>query len=55
MGAHYFKHNKVPLFARKPWNINVLRSAALKLASVPVRSYYCVIKYSFVNVCVKFH
>ena len=41
MGAHDFKHYKVPLFARKPGNINVLRSAAPKLALVPASRYYC--------------
>ena len=35
MGAHDFKHNKVPLFAQKPWYINVSLSAAPKLALVP--------------------
>ena len=35
MGAHDFKHNIVPLFARKPGNVNVLRHAAPKLALVP--------------------
>ena len=32
MGAHDFKLNKVPLFARKPENINTSMSAAPKLA-----------------------
>ena len=41
MGAHDFKHNKVPLFARKPGNFNVLRSAALKLALMPANRYDC--------------
>ena len=41
MGAHDFKHNKVPLFARKQGNINVLRSAAPKLALVPASHYNC--------------
>ena len=40
MGAHDFKLNKVPLFARKPVNINVSRSAAPKLALVPASRYY---------------
>ena len=35
MGAHDFKLNKVPLFALKPVNINVSRSAAPKQAVVP--------------------
>ena len=32
MGAHDFKYNKVPLFARKTGNINTLMSAATELA-----------------------
>ena len=32
MGAHDFKHIKVPLFALKSVNINVLLSASPKLA-----------------------
>ena len=35
MGTHDFKHNKVPLFARKPGNINNSRSAAPNLVLVP--------------------
>ena len=41
MGAHDLKLNKVPLFARKPGNINTSRSAAPKLALVPVSRYNC--------------
>ena len=41
MGAHDFKHNKVPLFARKPGNINTSMSAAPKIAIVPASRYYC--------------
>ena len=55
MGAHDFKHNKMPLFARKPVNINVSRSAAPKLALVPANRYNCEIKKSYVNVCAKFY
>ena len=44
MEAHDFKHNKVPLFARKPWNINVSRSAAPILALVPASHYNCDVK-----------
>ena len=40
MGAHDFKLNKVPIFARKPGNINVLMSAAPKLALVPLSQYF---------------
>ena len=39
MGAHDFKHNKVPLFARKPGNINNSRSPAPKLALVPASRF----------------
>ena len=49
MGAHDFKHNKVPLFARKPGNINTLRSAAPKLAHVPSSRYYCGVNGSYHN------
>ena len=35
MGTHDFTYNKVPLFARKPWNINTSISAATILALVP--------------------
>ena len=52
--AHDFKHNKVPPFARKPAIINVLRSAAPKLAFVPASRYYCVVNTSNLNVCAKF-
>ena len=44
MGAHDFKHNKVPRFAREPVNINVSRSAAPKQALVPARRYNCGVK-----------
>ena len=44
MGAHDFRHNTVPLFARKPVNINVSLSAAPKLALVPANRYDCDIK-----------
>ena len=55
MGANDFKLNKVPLFARKPAIINVLRSAAPKLAFVPASQYYCVVNTSNLNVCAKFY
>ena len=35
MVSHDVKHNKAPLFARKPGNINNSRSAAPKLNLVP--------------------
>ena len=41
MGANDFKHNKVPLFARKPGYINTSWSAAPKLALVPASRYNC--------------
>ena len=44
MGAHDFKHNKVPLFALKPVNINVSRSASPKQALVPASRYNCDVK-----------
>ena len=55
MGAHEFKHNDVPLFAQRPVNINVSMSPAQELALVPANRYDCDIKWSYVNVCVKFH
>ena len=53
MGAHDFKLNMVPLFARKPGNVNVSRSAAPKLALVPASRYYFDVYYSYFNVCFK--
>ena len=47
MGPHDFKHNKVPLLARKPGNVNVLRYAAPKLALVPESRYNCDVNNSF--------
>ena len=55
MGAHDFKLYNVPFFARKSVNINVSRSAAPKLALVPVSGYNCYVKQSNFNVCAKFH
>ena len=55
MRAHDFKHNNVPLFALKSVNINVLLSAAPKLALVPESRYYCYVNWSRNNVCAKFH
>ena len=52
--THDFKHNTVPLFARKPENINVSLSAAPKLALVPASIYYCDVNRSYHNVCDKF-
>ena len=55
MGAHDFKHIEVPLFARKPGNINGFSSAVQKLALVPEIRYYCDVNNSYLNVCAKFH
>ena len=55
MGTHDFKYNKVPLFARKPGNINTSMFAALQLALVPASRYYCDVTWSYHNVCAKFH
>ena len=55
MVAHYFKLNKVPLFALKSVNINVSLSAAPKLALVPANRYYCDVNWYSNNVCAKFH
>ena len=41
MGAHDFKLKKVHLFAQRPVNINVLRSAAPKIALVSASRYNC--------------
>ena len=54
-GAHDFKLNKGPLFAKKSVNINVSRSAVPKLGLVPASHYDCDIKLSYINVCVKFY
>ena len=53
-GAHVLKLNKVPLFDRKPVNINVSRSAVPKLALLPASHFNCDIKLSYVFVCAKF-
>ena len=55
MGAHDFKYNMVPLFARKTGNINTSMSAAPKLALVRASRYYCDVNWSYHNVCAKFH
>ena len=41
MEAHVLKLNKVPLFAQKPVDINVSRSASPRLAFVPASRYNC--------------
>ena len=41
MGAHDVKLKKVHRFAKRPVDINVLRSAAPKLALVPASRYNC--------------
>ena len=55
MGAHEFKYNKVPLFARKKRNINTSISAAPELALVPLSRYYWDVTWSYHNVYAKFH
>ena len=50
-----FNYNKVPLFARKPGNINTSMSAATILALVPASRYYCDVTLSYHNTCAKFH
>ena len=44
MGTHVLKLNKVPVFARKPVNINVSGSASPKLALVPASRSKCYVK-----------
>ena len=56
MGTHDFKYNNVPLFDRKPGNINTSMSAVPQLALVvPASRYYCDVTRSYHNVCAKFH
>ena len=55
MGAHDFKYNNVPLFARKTGIFNTSMSAAPKLALVPVSRYYCDVNLPYHNVCANFH
>ena len=55
MGTHDFKYNNVPLFARKPGDINISMSAAPKLAHVLASRYYRDVTWSYHNVCAKFH
>ena len=55
MGTQDFKYKKVPLFARKPGDINISMSAAPKLAIVPASRYECDVTLSYHNVCAKFH
>ena len=55
MWTHDFKYNKVPLFARKPGNINTSMSAAPILVLVQESRYFYDVTFSYNNVCVKFH
>ena len=55
MGTHDFKYNNVPLFARKPGNINTSMSAAPKIALVPASRYYCDVAWSYHNACAKLY
>ena len=55
MGAHDFRYDKVPLFAKKSENMNNSMSAAPKLAVMPPNRYYCDVNWPYVNVCAKFY
>ena len=55
MGTNDFKYNKVPFFARKPWNINTSMFAAPKLVPVPASRYNCDVTWSYHNACAKFY
>ena len=55
MGTHDFKYNKVPVFDRKPGNINTSMSAAPKPALVSESRYYRDVTWSYHNVCAKFY
>ena len=55
MGTHDFKYNKVYVFARKTWNINISMFAAPKLALVLASRYNGDVNWSFHNACAKFH
>ena len=55
MGTLDFKHNMVPLFGRKPGNINTSMSAAPKLALVPAGRYYRDVTWLYHNVYANFH
>ena len=55
MGAQNFIYNKVPLFTRKPGNMNSSMTAVSKLALVPASHYYCDVNWPYLNVCAKFH
>ena len=55
MGAHDFHLHKVLFLPLKSVNINVFMPGAPKLALVPASRYYCYVKWSYLNVCAKFH
>ena len=55
METDHLKYKKVPLFARKQWNINTSMSAATILALVPASRLYCDVTWSYHNDCAKFH
>ena len=55
MGTHDFKYSNVPLFARKPGDINISMYASPKLALVPASRHYRDVTWSYHNVCAKFH
>ena len=54
MGAHDFKYNKVPPFARKTGKINTSMSVSPKLALGPASRYYCDVNWSYHTVCATF-
>ena len=55
MRTNDFKYNKVPLFSRKPGNIDTSMSAAPELALVPASRYYCDVTWSHRIEYAKFH
>ena len=55
MGAHDFKYNKVPHFAKKTGNISTSMSAAPETALVQASRYYCDVTWSYHNAYAKFH
>ena len=55
MGVNDLKYNKVPFLLNKSGNMNILMSAAQKLAVVPASRYYCDVNWPYFNVCAKFH
>ena len=54
MRTYDFKHNKVPIFARKTGYINTSMFAATRLALVPASLYNCDVTWSYHNVVPNF-